>query len=53
MSDKIHMPAGFGGLLRYDEEYDTKFKLKPSHVVIFIILIVLFVIGLNIFFPLG
>ncbi|MEK6820641.1 MAG: preprotein translocase subunit Sec61beta [Nanoarchaeota archaeon] len=53
MADKISMPAGFGGLLRYSEEYKSKFMLKPSHVVALIIAIVLFVIVLNIFFPLA
>ncbi len=38
--DRIHMPAGFGGLMRYGEEYKSKFNLKPTHVIIFIILII-------------
>ena len=39
MADKgISMPSGFGGLMRYKEEYESKFNLKPAHVVIFIIL---------------
>ncbi len=52
MSDNIiSTPSGFGGLMRYNEEYPSKFKLTPTHVVAFIIAIVVFVIGLNIFFP--
>ena len=47
----ISTPSGFGGLMRYNEEYPSKFKLTPTHVVAFIIAIVIFVIGLNIFFP--
>lgn len=47
----ISTPSGFGGLMRYNEEYPSKFKLTPTHVVAFIIAIVVFVIGLNIFFP--
>lgn len=38
----ISMPGGFGGLMRYNEEYDTKFSLKPMHVVVFVILIIAF-----------
>jgi len=38
--NKIHMPAGFGGLMRYDEEYSSILNLKPTHVVIFIVLII-------------
>ena len=51
MSDRMSMPSGMGGLLRYDEEYPSKLMLKPSHVIIFIVLIVLFSISLRIFFP--
>ncbi len=45
--NKINMPSGFGGLMRYQEEYESKFNLKPTHVVIFIILI----IGLRVVLP--
>jgi len=49
--NKIHMPGGFGGLMRYDEEYESKFMLSPGHVIGFIILVVLFVLALKIFWP--
>jgi len=48
----VNVPAGFGGLLRYNEEYDSKIKLKPSHVIAFVILIVIFVLVMKIFFKL-
>ena len=38
--NKIQMPGGFGGLMRYQEEYASKFNLKPTHVVALIILII-------------
>ncbi|MBU3906635.1 MAG: hypothetical protein KKA64_00090 [Nanoarchaeota archaeon] len=47
---KVNMPAGFGGLTRFSEEYESKFMLKPTHVVAFIILIVIFRISLGLFF---
>jgi len=47
----ISTPSGFGGLMRYNEEYPSRFKLSPTHVVAFIIAIILFVIVLNIMFP--
>lgn len=47
------MPSSFGGLMSYKEEYKSKFMLKPSHVVLFVILIVAFVAILKIFFPTG
>jgi len=47
----ISMPGGFGGLMRYNEEYNSKLKIKASWVIVFVILIILFVLVLNIFFP--
>ena len=44
------MPAGFGGLMRYKEEYDSKLKLGPGTVILMIILVIVFVVGLRIFF---
>ena len=44
------MPGPFGGLVRYDAEYQSKFILTPTQVFIFLGLIVLFVIGLRLFF---
>ena len=48
--DKIRMPAGFGGLMRFDEEYESKIMLKPTHVIVFVILILAFRISLGVFF---
>jgi hypothetical protein len=46
----INLPSGFGGLVNYKEEYKSKFMLKPTHVIGFLILIVAFRIGLSLFF---
>ena len=44
------VPSGFGGgLMRYNEEYDSKLKITPSQVILFVILSIIFVIALNIF----
>ena len=53
MSDKISMTAGFGGLMRYDEEYKSKFMIKPEYVIGFVIIIIAFVIFLNSFIKLA
>jgi len=45
----VQMPSGMGGLMRYSEEYETKFSLKPTHVIGFIILVIVFRIGLSLF----
>ncbi|MFC1682305.1 hypothetical protein ACFL0X_01670 [Nanoarchaeota archaeon] len=48
--NKVSLPGGFGGLTRYSEEYDSKFNLKPTHIIVFIILIIIFRIGLGVWF---
>ena len=49
-SESVNMPSGFGGLMRYSEEYNSKFNLKPVHVIVFIVLIILFRVGLGMFY---
>ena len=49
--NKINMPGAFGGLMRYDEEYKSRFMLSPWHVIAFIIAITFLVILLKLFFP--
>jgi len=45
------MPTGFGGLMRFSEEYKSKFMLDPKHVIIFIVASIIFVAALKIFWP--
>ena len=43
--DKISMPSGIGGLVRYFDEYNSKIKFKPGHIIvlcIFVIVIMVF-----------
>ena len=47
--NKVNMPAGFGGLMRFKDEYKSAFTLKPTHVIAFIILIIVFRILLGVF----
>lgn len=53
MADNIFMPSSGGGLMRYNEEYDSLIMLKPAHVVLFIILILGLATILKIFFPIS
>jgi len=48
--NSVNMPAGFGGLMRFSEEYESKFNLKPTHVIGFIILIIAFRVFLGLFY---
>lgn len=43
------MPMGAGGLLRYQEEEEEMFVIKPKHVVVMVIGIILFEIMLKFF----
>jgi preprotein translocase subunit Sec61beta len=47
--NKINVPSGFGGLINYGEEYESRFKIKPEHVVLFIVAVIVFVVALKIF----
>ena len=46
----ISVPSGFGGLTRFREEYASKFNLTPASVVGFVILILIFRMGLGVFY---
>ncbi|RMD65889.1 preprotein translocase subunit Sec61beta [Candidatus Pacearchaeota archaeon] len=35
--NKIYTPGVFGGLMRYDEEYESRFMLSPAQVVAFVV----------------
>ena len=47
--NSVSMPGVFGGLMRYNEEYNSKYKFKPAHVIAFIVVFALVVIGFKIF----
>lgn len=47
--NKISMPGVFGGLMRYDEEFTSRFMISPAQVIGFIILIIILVAALKIF----
>ncbi|MBI1971187.1 preprotein translocase subunit Sec61beta [Candidatus Woesearchaeota archaeon] len=38
--DRVQLPSGTGGLMRYFDEYRSKIELKPGHIILFVILIV-------------
>ena len=47
--NNVNMPSGFGGLMKFKDEYESKFNLKPTHVIAFIILILTFRVLLGVF----
>jgi len=46
----VNVPSGFGGLMRFNEDYESIFNLKPSHIIIFVVLIVVFRILLEVIY---
>ncbi|MGV8140878.1 MAG: preprotein translocase subunit Sec61beta [Candidatus Woesearchaeota archaeon] len=46
-NDKIQMPSSGAGLTRYFDDYKSKIELKPQHVIILIILVILIEVILN------
>lgn len=47
--DKISMPSGMGGLVRYFDEYKSKIEFKPGHIVILTIVVIIIMIFLYIY----
>lgn len=45
-NDRIQMPSGMGGLVRYFDEYKSKIKFKPGHIIIFTVVIMVIMIFL-------
>ncbi|MEK6915019.1 MAG: preprotein translocase subunit Sec61beta [Nanoarchaeota archaeon] len=47
----LQMPGAFGGIMRYDSEYQSKVMLSPKAVVAFLVAVIAFVIVLKVFWP--
>lgn len=45
--ERVSMPSSGGGLIRYFDEYKSKFELKPGHVVILVVIVILIEILLH------
>ena len=45
--DRISMPQGMGGLVRYFDEYKSKIRFKPGHIVILSIVVIIIMILLH------
>jgi preprotein translocase subunit Sec61beta len=45
--DKISMPSGMGGLVRYFDEYKSNIKFKPGHILILCVLVIILMIFLH------
>lgn len=48
--DRVYMPSGIGGLIRYPEEEKEVIKLKPNHVIYIVVAIVVLELILKVLF---
>jgi len=46
VDNKINMPSGMGGLVRYFDEYKSKIRFKPGHIIIFTLVVIIIMIFL-------
>ena len=49
-NDSTGLMGGSGGLMRYNEEYDSKFKFGPEVVIGMVVVAIIFALGLRIFY---
>ena len=47
MGDKVQMPSGMGGLVRYFDEYKSKITLKPGHVIVLCVAVMVIMLILH------
>jgi preprotein translocase subunit Sec61beta len=45
--DKVQMPSSGAGITRYFDDYKSKFELKPMHVIILAVLVIIIVVILH------
>lgn len=45
--EKIQMPSGMGGLVRYFDEYKSKIEFKPGHIIVLVVIIIIIEIILH------
>ena len=47
--NKINLPSSGGGIMRYSDEYKSKFMLKPQHVMVMIAIILILELVLHLY----
>ncbi len=45
--DRISMPSGIGGLVRYFDDYKSKIEFKPGLIIVFTIIVIIIMIILQ------
>lgn len=42
--ERISMPSGMGGLVRYFDEYKSKIKFKPGHIIVLCVVVIIIMV---------
>lgn len=45
--EKIRIPTSMGGLVRYSDEYKSRLAIKPGHVIILSVIVIIAMIVLH------
>jgi len=45
--NKIQMPSGIGGLVRYFDDYKSKIEIDKNYFIIFVAMIIIFYLFIN------
>ena len=46
--NRISLPSGMGGLMRYNDEFDSKLKLKPGSVIVIAVILIILILALHV-----
>jgi preprotein translocase subunit Sec61beta len=47
--ERVQMPSGQGGLVRYFDDYQSKIRLKPGHIVVLAIVVLIIEVFLHLY----
>ena len=47
--NKIQMPSGMGGLVRYFDEYKSKITFKPGHIIVLCVVVIIIMMILHLY----
>ncbi|MBD3354753.1 preprotein translocase subunit Sec61beta [Candidatus Woesearchaeota archaeon] len=48
-NDKVRMPSGMGGLVRYFDEYKSKLTFNPGMIIVLCVIVIIIMIVLHLF----
>jgi preprotein translocase subunit Sec61beta len=46
-NDQIRMPSSQGGLVRYFDDYKSKLQLRPEHIIVLVVVVIIIEVVLH------